>query len=141
MVNGVTITVPRNVIIPLRRVVTGIAIGLVEVAAEFADERLNLPARQVLNVQTMLPVVGTIAGIGLALTKNATARIIGNDMAVGFGTIATLKLGNAARRAIAGRKMKQLRQVALSRGGAQQIAQHSGPASAASLKHTTMSLA
>jgi len=142
MVNGITVTVPRKVIVPLTRVVTGVAIGLVEVAAEFADESLGIPARQIQNVQTILPIVGTVAGIGLSLTKNNAMRVIGNDMAVGFGTIATLKLGNVARAALAGRKMKNLRQVALSRGSGQVVQSRgiSAP-SAAGYKATTMSLA
>ena len=140
--NAVTITVPRKVIVPLTRVVTGVAIGLVNVAAEFADESLGIPARQFQNVQTILPIVGTVAGIGLSLTKNNAMRVIGNDMAVGFGTIATLKLGNVARAALAGRKMKNLRQVALSRGSGQVVQSRgiSAP-SAAGYKATTMSLA
>ncbi len=140
MVNGITVTVPRKVIVPLTRVVTGVAIGLVEVAAEFADESLGIPARQIQNVQTILPLVGVAAGIGLSLTKNNAMRVVGNDMAVGFGTIATLKLGNVARAALAGRKMKNLRQVALGRGSSQ-IIQSKSVQSAAGYKATTMSLA
>lgn len=138
--NAITIQVPRKVIVPLTRVVTGVAIGLVNVAAEFADESLGLPARQLRNVQTILPLVGVVAGIGLALTKSASMRVIGNDMAVGFGTIATLRLGNVARAALAGRKMKKLQQVALGRGSSQ-IIQSRGISAPSAYKATTMSLA
>ncbi len=138
--NAVTIQVPRKVIVPLTRVVTGVAVGLVNVAAEFADESLGLPARQFQNVQTILPIIGTVAGIGLALTKNQAMRVIGNDAAVGFGAIATLRLGNVARAALAGRKMKNLRQVALGRGSSQ-IIQSRGISAPSTYKATTMSLA
>ena len=139
--NAITIQVPRKVIVPLTRVVTGVAIGLVNVAAEFADESLGLPARQLRNVQTILPIVGVVAGIGLDLTKSASMRVIGNDMAVGFGTIATLRLGNVARAALAGRKMKNLRQVALGHGSSQIIQSRGISAPSTSYIATTMSLA
>lgn len=137
--NAVTIQVPRKVIVPLTRVVTGVAIGLTEVAAEFADESLGIPARNFQSVQVIYPIVGTVAGIGLALTKNRTMRVIGNDMAVGFGTIATLKLGGVARASLSARKLKKLRQGGLSRGSVSPgSASHS---ISSAYKATTMSLA
>lgn len=137
--NAVTIQVPRKVIVPLTRVVTGVAIGLTEVAAEFADESLGIPARNFQSVQVIYPIVGTVAGIGLALTKNRTMRVIGNDMAVGFGTIATLKLGGVARASLSARKLKKLRQGGLSRGSVSPGSVSHGISSA--YKATTMSLA
>ena len=86
-----------------------------------------------------IAIVGTVAGIGLALTKNRTMRVIGNDMAVGFGTIATLKLGGVARASLSARKLKKLRQGGLSRGSVSPGSASHGISSA--YKATTMSLA
>jgi len=120
MVNGPALVVQqRKIEVPLTRVVTGVGVGLTEVAAEFVDESRNKPATDITAAQNLLPIIGTAAGIGLALTKNKTMRMIGNDMAVGYGAIATLKLGNIARSTITGRKLKKLKEISLMRGAGQ----------------------
>lgn len=109
---------PRKIEVPLVRVVTGVGVGLIEVAAEFADEKLNKLSNDITAVQNITPIVGTVIGIGMSLMKNKSVRNVGNDLAVGFGAIATLKLANVARNTIAIKKLKKLRELSISRGGA-----------------------
>ncbi len=120
MVNGNATTqvqTPRKIEVPLIRVATGVAVGLSEVAAEFVDEKRNKPATDITAVQNLLPIIGTGAGIVMGLMKNKSIRKVGNDLAVGYGAIATLKLGNLARSTIQARKLKKLRQISIQRGG------------------------
>ena len=120
MANGnspLQVQTPRKIEVPLVRVVTGVAVGLSEVAAEFVDEKRNKSSNDITAIQNLLPVVGTVVGIGMGLMKNKQIRKVGNDLAVGYGAIATLKLGNLARSTIQARKLKKLRQIASSRGG------------------------
>lgn len=140
MVNGPALVIQqRKIEVPLTRVVTGVAVGLSEVAAEFVDETRLKPSTDITAIQNILPIVGTAAGIGLALMKNKTARNIGNDMAVGYGAIATLKLGNLARATITGRKFKKMKEIQLQRGSGQLV---SAPGAArGSPKFSTMSFA
>ena len=137
--NGPLVTQQRKIEVPLTRVVTGVGIGLTEVAAEFIDESRAKPSTDITAIQNILPLVGTAAGIALALMKNKTARMIGNDMSVGYGTIATLKLGNLARATITGRKLKKLRQIQLKRGGG--MAPNLASSALGSPKFSTMSFA
>ena len=123
MVNGnggTQVTTPRKIEVPLVRVVTGVAVGLSEVAAEFVDESRNKPATDITAVQNLLPIIGTGAGIVMGLMKNKSIRKVGNDIAVGYGALATLKLGNLARSTIQARKLKKLRQISIQRGGSPQ---------------------
>lgn len=108
---------PRKIEVPLVRVVTGVAVGLIEVAAEVVDEKRNKLSNDITSVQNIVPVVGTVVGIVMSLTKNKSVRNVGNDIAVGFGAIATLKLANVARNTIAVKKLKKLRELSISRGG------------------------
>lgn len=107
---------PRKIEVPLVRVATSVGAGLTVLAAEFVDEKRNKSGNDITAVQNLLPVVGTVGGVVLALMKNKTARQIGNDLAASYGALATLKLGNVARQTISARKMKKLREVALKRG-------------------------
>lgn len=116
---------PRRIEVPLTRVVTGVAIGLVEIGAEFADERLGRPANKITSIQVITPLVGVAAGIALSLMKNKSMRIVGNDLSVGFGAIAVLKLGNILRSTIQTRKIKNAREISLRRGSGQSIANRS----------------
>lgn len=131
---------PRKIEVPLVRVVTGVAVGLIEVGAEVIDERTNKLSNDITAIQNITPVVGTVIGIGMSLMKNETARNIGNDIAVGFGAIATLKLANVARNTIALKKLKKLRELSIVRGGARGIA-GKGFSPAISNRITTMSIA
>ena len=102
---------PRRIEVPLTRVVTGVAIGHVEIGAEVVDERLNRPANSIRSVQVITPLVGVAAGIALSLMKNKSMRIVGNDLSVGFGALAVLKLGNVIRSTIQTRKIKNAREI------------------------------
>lgn len=135
-----TVQTPRKIEVPLVRVVTGVAVGLSEVAAEFIDESRGKRPEDITSFQVLLPIVGTVAGIGMGLMKNKSARKVGNDLAVGYGAIATLKLGNLARSTISGRKLKKLRQISISRGMGQ--SQNRSIAQSSNISNmTTMSLA
>lgn len=140
MVNGPQLVVQqRKIEVPLTRVVTGVGIGLTEVAAVFVDESRNVSPNDITAIQNILPVVGLVGGVALALMKNKTARTIGNDMAVGYGTIATLKIGNVIRATIQGKKLKKLKEISLMRGSGQVLTMNKGQIS--SPKFTTMSFA
>lgn len=138
--NGaMTVTTPRKISVPLVRVVTGVAVGLSEVAAEFIDESRSKLANDVTSAQVLLPVVGTVVGIGMGMMKNKSARKVGNDIAVGYGAIATLKLGNVARGTISARKLKKLRSLTVSRGGGHVASRSIAPVHSNTI--TTMSMA
>ena len=130
---------PRKIEVPLVRVVTGVGVGLIEVAAEVVDERRNKLSNDITAAQNIVPVVGTIVGIGMSLLNNDTARNIGNDIAVSFGAIATLKLANVARNTIALRKLKKLRELSIVRGGG--VVSNKGGSPAIANRITTMSIA
>ena len=116
---------PKRIEVPLTRVVTGASIGLIEVAAEFADERLARDSNSIKSIQVITPLVGVAAGIGLSLMKNKTMRIIGNDLGVGFGAISVLKLTNLVRKGLATRKIKKAREIALRQGSGQLVTNNS----------------
>lgn len=86
---------PKKISVPLTKIVIGAGLGLVQLAAIASDRAAMRNPTKITAAQNFVPIIFLIAGVGLSLAKNASARAIGNDIAVVSGAFAVLFLSKA----------------------------------------------
>ena len=108
MANGVLTTTagPRQIKIPLTKVVIGVGVGLIQLAAIRLDQSAGRSPISISSAQNIVPLVLTAVGIVMSIMKGASVRSIGNDLALVGGTLATLSLSRivTATNGVAGRR-------------------------------------